>query len=191
MNAEAVGPVAEERLPRLVVIRSFAEAKAAIALLRAGIAVVVLIRAPEDESQRVLDLVAGWALGSDGELDRVGPNTVLARPPGCPPIRIARTGIVSVVEEVFASEHGDPMSRDEEEHLLPLAVAGSLDARRRIVDTYAELATLFALRIRPRSVPENVAVRVAQEELDRLVTFPSQGPLLASLIESIIKRLSH
>lgn len=134
----------------------------------------------------MLDPLAGWALGADGELDRIGPNTVLARPPGCPPIRIARSGIVSIVEEVFSSERDARMSRDEEERLLPLAVAGSIDARRRIIDAYAELAALFALRIRTRSVPEGVAVRVAQEELDRLVTFPSQGPLLAALIDGIV-----
>jgi hypothetical protein len=191
MDAEAIGPVAKESLPRLAVIRTFPEVKATIALLRSGIPVVVLSQTSEYDRQRLLDLLTGWALGSDGQLDRIGPNTVLARPPGCPPIRLARTGIVPVVEEVFASEQDAPMSRDEEERLLPLALAGSLDARRRIVDTYAELATLFALRIRPRSVSESMAVRVAQEELDRLVTFPSQGPLLASLVDGIVKRLSH
>ena len=190
MDAEAIGFAAEDSLPRLTVIRRFSEAKTGVALLRAGIPVVILIRTPEAERQRALDLFTGWALGSDGELDRISPNTVLARPPGCPPIHTARTRIVSVIEEVFASDEGSPMTRDEEERLVPLAVAGSLDARRRIIDTYAELATLFALRIRPRSIPEGTAVRAAQEELDRLVTFPSHGPLLASLVEGIVKRLS-
>jgi hypothetical protein len=188
--AEVVGPAAEESLPRLTVIRSLAEAKVAVALLRAGKPVAILIRAPDAERQRVLDLLAGWALGSNGELDRIGPNTLLAQPPGSPPIRTARTGIVSVVEEVFASDQSVPMSRDEEERLLPMAVAGSVDARRRIIDTYAELATMFALRVRSRAVPEATAVRAAQEELDRLVTFPSQGSFLAPLFEGIIKRLS-
>jgi hypothetical protein len=50
---------------------------------------------------------------------------------------------------------------------------------------------LFALKIRPRSVSEARAVRVAQEELDRLVMFPSKGPLLVSLVEGIIKNLVH
>lgn len=35
MDAEAIGPVAGEGLPRLAVVRTFAEAKPAIALLRA------------------------------------------------------------------------------------------------------------------------------------------------------------
>jgi hypothetical protein len=71
--------------------------------------------------------------------------------------------IASAVEEVFAGE----------------------------IDSYAELAALFALKIRPRSVSEARAVRVAQEELDRLVMFPSKGPLLVSLVEGIIKNLVH
>jgi hypothetical protein len=96
---------------------------------------------------------------------------------------------VSAVEEVFAGLGPRPLSRDEEERLIPQAVAGSVNARRRIIDAYAELATLFALKIRPRSVSEARAVRVAQQELDRLVTFPSRGPLLASLVEGIAKNL--
>ena len=38
---------------------------------------------------------------------------------------------------------------------------------------------------------EATAVRVAQEELDRLVRFPSKGPLLVSLVEGIIKTMIH
>jgi hypothetical protein len=44
------------------------------------------------------------------------------------------------------------LSRDEEERLISQAAAGSVDARRRVIDAYAELATLFALEIRPRSI---------------------------------------
>jgi hypothetical protein len=98
---------------------------------------------------------------------------------------------LSAVEEAFSRDGPAPMTRDEEERLLPLAVAGSVSARRRIVDTYAEFATVFALRVRRRSVSEAVAVRTAHEELDRLVTFPSQGPLLASLVEGIVARLAR
>jgi hypothetical protein len=124
-------------------------------------------------------------------LDRISPNTVLARPANCPPVPLGRSGIASAVEEVFAGDGPRPLGRDEEERLLPQAVRGSVSARRRIVDSYAELAALFALKIRPRSVSEERAVRVAQEELDRLVRFPSNGPLLVSLVEGIIKNLGH
>lgn len=73
--------------------------------------------------------------------------------------------------------------------LLAQAISGSTAARRRLVDAYSELATLVALRIRPASVHEANAVRIAQTELDRLVTYPSVGPLLASLLEGIVRRL--
>jgi hypothetical protein len=77
----------------------------------------------------------------------------------------------------------------EEELLLPQAVSGSVSARRRIVDAYAELATVYALRIRPESMSECTAVRLAQTELERLVTFPSTGPILANLFVGITKLL--
>jgi hypothetical protein len=190
VEAEVVGPFADDRLPRLIVVRDFAELKAVTATLGAGVPVLVVLRTREGDDRRALDLLAGWALGSGGELDRIGPNTVLARPVHSPPVHLGRTGLVSAVEEAFAGDGPAPMTRDEEERLLPLALAGSVSARRRIIDTYAELATLFALRIRPRSVSEGNAVRIAHEELDRLVTFPSRGPFLASLVEGIVKRLA-
>jgi hypothetical protein len=62
-------------------------------------------------------------------------------------------------------------------------------ARRRLIDAYAEFATVFALRIRPPSIAEAAAVRAAQEELERLVSFSSRGPLLASLVQGILKLL--
>jgi hypothetical protein len=68
-------------------------------------------------------------------------------------------------------------------------VAGSVSARRRLVDTYAELATMYALGIRPKTVSESRAVSVAQSELERLVSFPSTGPLLANLFEGINRLL--
>ncbi len=191
VEAEAVGPVPSERLPRLVVLRAFGELKTVTAMLGAGIPVLVLVRTTEADERRVLDLLSGWALGSGGALDRIGPHTVLAVPAHSPPVHLGRSAMVSAVEEAFAGEGPAPMTRDEEERLLPLAVAGSPDARRRLVDTYAELATLLALRVRPRSISADAAVRAAHEELDRLVTFPSQGPLLASLVEGIVRRLAR
>jgi hypothetical protein len=174
----------------MTVIRSFADVKAVTAMLQAGHPVLLVLRTPPDEEQRVLDLLSGWALGAGGNLDRIGQNTVLARPANSPAVLLGRNGMASAVEEVFATESSRPLGRDEEERLLPQAIAGSLGARRRIIDSYAELATLFALKIRPRSVPEARAVQIAQDELDRLVSFPSKGPLLASLVEGIIKNLA-
>lgn len=173
----------------MVVIRAFPDAQALVALLNAGHPVLAVLRTSEEDRRRVLDLLTGWALGRGGELDKIGPNTILARPPGCEAVRLSGTSLVSAVEEVFASEGPRPLTRDEEERLLPLAVAGSLSARRTLIDAYAEFASLFALRVRPRSVAESAAVQAAQQELERLVSFPSRGPLLASLVEGILKLL--
>ena len=188
MPLEALG-ASPDPVPRLSVIRVFADAKAMVAMLNAAYPVLVVLRTSEADQGRVIDFLAGWALGSGGDVDRIGPNTLLVRPSNCPPVQLAKSGFVSAVEEVFAGDGPRPLGRDDEERLLSQALAGSVDARRRIIDTYAELATLFALKIRPRSAPEARAVRVAQQELDRLVTFPSKGPLLASLVEGIAKNL--
>lgn len=186
---EALG-ASHAPVPRISVIRTFADAKATVAMVNAAYPVLVVLRTSEGDQRRVIDFLSGWALGSGGDIDRIGPNTVLVRPANCPPIRLGKSGVVSAVEEVFADDGPRPLGRDEEERLVPQALAGSVNARRRLIDAYAELATLFALKIRPRSVPEERAVRVAQQELDRLVTFPSKGPLLASLVEGIAKNLA-
>ena len=174
---------------RVVVLRSFRDGQGVIALLNAGHLVLCVLRTSEDERRRLLDLLAGWALGSSGELDRIGPNTLLARPPGRRPVPLGRTSLVSAVEEVLADGDDHRLSRGEEERLLPLAVAGSASARRTLIDAYTGFATLFALRVRPSSVSESAAVRLAQQELERLVSFPSRGPVLASLTEGIVKLL--
>lgn len=137
----------------------------------------------------MLDLLAGWALGADGELDHLSPNTLLARPPGSGAVRLARGKFVSAVDEIVRRDGPVPLTRQEEERLLGEATSGSSEARRRLVDTYTELATLVALRIRPASVHETNAVRIAQDELERLVSYPTAGPLLANLLEGIIQRL--
>jgi hypothetical protein len=160
-------------------------------MLNADLPVLVVIRADEPERRRVIDLLAGWTLGSGGESDRIGPNAFLLSRPGSAPIHLGRTGLASAVEDAFASEGDTPITRTEEEMLLPLAVSGSVPARRRIIDAYAELATMYALRIRPESMSESTAVRAAQAELERLVTFPSTGPILANLFEGISKLLRN
>jgi hypothetical protein len=120
-------------------------------------------------------------------MDLLGANSALACPPGSGPAHLARSGMVAAVEEAFGEEQ--PLTRDDEERLLPLALAGSVEARRKLLDAYTEFATLFALLIRPRSLPEVVAVRAAQDELDRVVKYPSKRPLVVSLVEGIAKRI--
>jgi hypothetical protein len=142
---------------RMVVVRTFGDAKALVAVLNAGHPVLVVVRAGQD-TRRVLDLLAGWALGSGGDLDRIGPNTILACPPGSEAVRLGRTSLASAVEEVFADDDVHPLTRQEEARLLPAAVAGSTSARRKLVDAYSDFATVFALRVRPPSVSETAAV---------------------------------
>lgn len=182
----AAGDAAQERM---AVIRTFGDTKPLIAMLNAGHPVLAVLRTSDEERRRVLDFLGGWALGAGGELDKIGPNTILARPPGCGAVHLSRLSFVSAVEEVFASDDPHPLTREEEERLLPLALVGSAGARRRLIDAYSEFATVFALRIRPQSVSEGTAIRAAQQELERLVSFPSHGPLLASLAQGISKIL--
>jgi 2-methylcitrate dehydratase PrpD len=83
------------------------------------------------------------------------------------------------------------ITREEEDRLVASAAAGDASARRRLVDVYAELATLLALRLRPDGMSEATAVAAAQEELDRVVGTPYQRrPLLAALIEGVMSRLT-
>lgn len=187
----ATAPEGAPQHERMVVLRAFSDVRSVVALLSAAHPVLVVLRTSDEDRRRLLDLLSGWALGSGGALDRIGPNTMLARPLGAPPVRLKRTGLVPAVQEVFASEEGHRLTRAEEERLLPLAVGGSASARRRLIDAYSEFATLFALRARPSWVPEAAAVRAAQQELERLVSFPSQGPLLASLAEGILGLLKN
>jgi hypothetical protein len=176
--------------PRIVVVREFRDLKAILVLVRAGRPVLVVLRCPDDVRRRVLDVLAGWALGADGDLDEIGANTVAVRPPGAEPVRLSRHGIVSAVHELFTHDDAQPLTRDEEERLLPLATAGSQDARRRLVDAYAELATTLALWLRPRTVTQSTAVAIAQDELDRLVAWPPRhGTLLAALVDRLAHRL--
>ncbi len=170
-------------------IRTFGGTKPLIAMLNAGHPVLAVLRTSEEERRRVVDFLSGWAVGAGGELDKIGPNTILARPPGSRAVHLGRSSLVSAVQEVFAGDDPHPLSREDEERLLPLAVAGSAGARRRLIDAYSDFATVFALRIRPQTVSEGAAVRAAQQELERLASFPSHGPMLASLAEGISKIL--
>lgn len=187
MPVGAIESAPEGQSPRLIVARSISDAKAAIGMLNAAYPLLVVIRTSETDRRRLIDLFAGWSLGADGDSEWIGPNTLLLTPPGVAPVHIGRTGLATAVEQAFASEGEHPLPRSEEERLLPLAVSGSVSARRRLIDAYAALATMYAVRIRPKAMSESTAVRLAQEELERLVTFPSAGPLLANLFDGIAK----
>jgi hypothetical protein len=186
---EAAGAVPSERDARLQIVRRVSDIKLVVGLLNAGHPVLVVFRADDSDRRRAVDLLAGWSLGADGDADWIGPNSLLLTPPGSAPVHLARTGLATAVEDAFAPDGGHPIARAEEELLRSQAVAGSVSARRRLVDTYAELATMYALGIRPKTVSESRAVSVAQSELERLVSFPSTGPLLANLFEGINRLL--
>jgi hypothetical protein len=151
--------------------------------------VLVVIRTSDSERRRAVDLLAGWSLGAEGESDWIGRNSLLVAPAGAMPVHLGRSGLANAVEDAFATEEGDPLSRAEEAPLLAEAMRGSAAARRRLIDNYTELATTYALRIRPKTMTEARAVQLAQSEVERLVSFPSVGSFLANLFDGINKLL--
>lgn len=189
MPVEATDDFSAHQDSRLQVVRSVSDVKIVIGLLNAGHPVLVVLRTTDSDRRRAVDLLAGWTLGAEGESDWIGGNSLLVSPAGAAPVHLGQTGLATAVEDAFASENGDPLSRSEEDRLLSEAVKGSVSARRRLIDTYTELATTYALRIRPKSVTESRAVQLAQSEVERLVSFPSAGPLLANLFDGINKLL--
>src|SRR5205823_4033402 len=52
----------------MVVLREFGDLKATTAMLRAGHPVCIVDRTPDADHQRMMDFLAGWALGSGGNL---------------------------------------------------------------------------------------------------------------------------
>lgn len=174
------------------VVRSFSDVKQVLALLGAARPVLVVLRADDRERERVLDVLTGWAHGADADLDELGANAVVARPPGAQPVRLNRTDIVRRVEAAFATEHGATLTREEERELLLLAGAGSADARGRLSDAYAEIASVLALALRPTHVSQSTALRCAHDELDRLVGWPRPDvPMLVALTNAIDERLRN
>lgn len=172
-------------------LREFADVKAGVAHLVGGLSVVFVFRMDEPDRRRALDLLAGWEFGSGGTLDRVGPNTVAARPPGATAVRLHRAGVVPVLEELFGGGEQRPLGREEEDALRPLAAQGSADARRRLTDAYSEVATTLSLLLRPAHLPVAAAVAIAGQELDAIVAWQSsRRPLLVELIERLHARLS-
>ena len=72
------------------------------------------------------------------------------------------------------------------------AQCGSTDAARRLIDAYAELATLVALWLRPQTMSVERATRYAHEELDAIVASgPVNTPLLVELVNRIEGRLTR
>ena len=189
MPVEATDDLPSNRVSRLQVVRSVSDVKVIIGLLNAGYPVLVVLRTSYFDRRRAVDLLAGWLLGAEGESDWIGGNSLLVTPASASPVHLGPTGLATAVEDAFATEEGDPLSSGAGERLLSEAVRGSVTARRRLIDSYAELATTYALRIRPNTVTESQAVQLAQSEVERLVSFPSTGPFLANLFDGINKLL--
>jgi hypothetical protein len=188
MPIALVGSDDEAPQPRTLVLRSFGGVRAAIALANAGIQVVAVLRLGDDDRTRVLDVLTGWALGSGGDDDQISPNALTMRAASVGPVHLARRGLVSAVERAFEGDGGG-LTRAEEARLRPAAAAGDVDARRRLVDAYAEIATLLAAWLRPTHLASEAAVRRAQGELDAVVGSPGPGSVLIELVERIASRL--
>lgn len=175
---------------RVVTVTSMLDAKAAVETLRSGFPMLLVLRCGDDDRQRVTDLLVGWSLGAGGSLDRLGPNALAARPPGTASVRLSGAGILSAVDEAFQAEGTRPLTREEEQHLIPLAAAGSAEARQRLLDGYAEVATLLALWLRPAHLEASSAISSAQEELERLIAWPPRdSTLLVALVARLVSRL--
>lgn len=189
MPLTLVGASAGPPEPRLVVVRRFADARLGLEVARADIPVVLVLRLPGHERRRVLDLLEGWALGAGGTLDRIGEHTIAVRSAAAPALHLARGGLGAAAAGALAEPGPGPLRPDEERQLLPRAAAVSPDARRRLVDSYAELAAVLALWLRPEHLDPTLAGRWAQQELDALVASGTDGPLLVSLVDAIARRL--
>ena len=175
--------------PRCVAVRGVTEVPAVLAIANADIPVLLVLLAEGIDRQRVSDVITGWANGAGAALDWVGPNTVVLRSPGAPALRLISHGLAGAVEQALTAEAPDALTREEEMRLRTQAGAGSADARRRLIDAYAEIATLVALWLRPRHLPAELATRYAHEELDVIVARPSTTPLLVALVNAVATRL--
>lgn len=173
-----------------MVVRSVTEMPAALAIANADIPVLLVLRAEEGERQRVTDVVLGWASGAGAALDWLGANTVVLRSPRAAAPRLISHGLASAVQHALTAESPDVLTRDDEARLRQQAAAGSADARRRLIDAYAEIATLVALWLRPRHLSTELATRYAHEELDAITERPSATPLLVDLVNRVAARLT-
>ena len=190
MPLALVGSEHQPPEPRCVVVRSVTEMPAALAIANADIPVLLVLRAEEGERQRVTDVVLGWASGAGAALDWLGANTVVLRSPRAAAPRLISHGLASAVQHALTAESPDVLTRDDEARLRQQAAAGSADARRRLIDAYAEIATLVALWLRPRHLSTELATRYAHEELDAITERPSATPLLVDLVNRVAARLT-
>jgi hypothetical protein len=188
MPIALVGSDDEAPQPRTLVLRSFEDVRAALALANAGIQVLAVLRLGDDDRTRVHDVLTGWALGSGGDVDQISPNALALRAASVAPMHLARRGLVSAVERVFVGDSGG-LTRAEEARLRPVAAAGDVDARQRLVDAHAEIAMLLAAWLRPTHLAFEAAVRRAQADLDAIVRSPGPDPILIELVERIASRL--
>lgn len=62
-----------------------------------------------------------------GDVDHISPNALALRAASAPPVRLARHGLVSAVEDAFMGR-GPGFTRTEETRLVPAAAAGDAEA---------------------------------------------------------------
>jgi hypothetical protein len=178
-------------LPRMAVIRSMRDMKHLAALLTATRSVLVVVRTPDDDRRRVRDFLAGWAVGSGGTVDEISSSVSVVQPLGSSPLRLSRSEFVSTIDSVLQTGNGPGVTADQERELYDSAAKGSLTARRRLGDYYSEVATVLGLALRPPHVDQADAVRIAHDELDRLVSWPpSRDHMLVALTNAINERFT-
>jgi hypothetical protein len=74
---------------------------------------------------------------------------------------------------------------------MPLAAAGSPEARARLIDAYSELTSVLAVWLRPSTMMPARAVALAQEELEAIVAWPMEKTsIVVTLVQRISGRLS-
>lgn len=170
------------------IIRDFLEVRSALAIANADIPVLVVLRLGDEDRRRALDVLAGWAIGSHGSVDHISAHVLVLRSVAAPLAHLNRQGLVSAVDAAFVTVAEAPLTRSEESRLLPLARAGSVEARRRLIDAYTEVTTVIALWLRPEHVAVETATRWAHEELDNVVTEGRPRPLLVELVDRVATR---
>lgn len=104
---------------------------------------------------------------------------------------MSRSGVLRGIGAAFSDDGRQVLGSDEEQRLLAYAAAGSADARHELTDTYSEIATALALTLRPARITQAEALRIAHDELDRLVGWPPRDvPLLVALTNAVYERMN-
>jgi hypothetical protein len=191
MPLQLVGPADRPPEPRCIVIRSVNDVPAALAIANADIPVLLVLRVDEPDRQRVTDIITGWSSGARVEPDWLGAHTVVLRTARAPQVRLIDHGMARAAERALSTGSPGALTRSDEAQLRAQASRGSTEARRRLIDSYAEFATFVALWIRPVGASAEWATHYAHEELDALVGQRSATPLLVELVEHIARRLGY